>query len=163
MGLDDFDDGWPPEREPVHDTRVIGAVHGAHHASTRRLELSSRQHGLDASEALVLDAILREPRSAPWQLRSRIGLHRSTLSSILDRLERDGLIERRQSEFDGRRFEVTLTSAGSTAAHLAEYVIAEVETEIAGYTSRAERHGAVAVYEACLAVSKRERGSSHWD
>jgi DNA-binding MarR family transcriptional regulator len=162
MANDEFDDGWPPERTPAVDTRVIAAVHGAHHAVTRRLELSTREHGLDAAEALVLDAVLRDVGCAPWEIRSRVGLHRSTMSSILDRLERDSRIERRRSSFDGRRFEVRLTQAGVIAAGLAEFVIAEVEAEIAGYTSRAERHGAKAVYEACVAIGRPDRGSSHW-
>jgi hypothetical protein len=38
-----------------------------------------------------------------------------------------------------------------------------VEGEIGGYTSRAERQGAVAVYEACVAVGRRERGASRWE
>jgi DNA-binding MarR family transcriptional regulator len=162
MALDDFDDGWPRERTPKQDTRVIAAIHGAHHAVTRRLEISTREHGLDAVEALVLDTILRDPGCAPWEIRSQIGLHRSTMSSVLDRLERESCIDRRQSAFDRRRFEIWLTPAGTIAAQLAEFVIADVELEISGYTSRAERHGAVAVYEACVAVGRRERGASRW-
>ena len=162
MALDEFDDGWPREREPRHDTRVLNAIHGAAHATTRRLEPMTRQHGLDATEALVLATILREPLLAPWQIRYAVGLHRSTLASVLDRLERDGLIGRRRSDFDGRRFEVRLTAAGSTAANLADFEISELEAEIAGYTSRAQRWGAVAVYEACLAMGQRDRGSSRW-
>jgi DNA-binding MarR family transcriptional regulator len=162
MSLDEFDDGWPQDRPSTHDTRVIAAVHGAHHAVTRRLEMSTRDHGLDAVEALVLDAILRNHGCASWEIRRELGLHRSTLSSILDRLERDNRIERRQSAYDGRRFEVRLTPAGTISAELAEFVIAGVEAEIAGYTSQAERHGAVAVFEACIAIDRRERGSSRW-
>jgi DNA-binding MarR family transcriptional regulator len=162
MALDETDDGWPAAREPTSDTRVIAAVHAAHHSLTRRLEVSTREHGLDAAEALVLNVVLREPGCAPWQIRTQIGLHASTLSSILGRLERDGKIERRPSAFDGRRFEVRLTPAGTITAELGEFVIAEVEEEIAGYTSRAERHGAVAVYHASIAIGRRDRGSAHW-
>jgi DNA-binding HxlR family transcriptional regulator len=162
MSLDEADDGWPPEPTSTTDTRVIAAVHGAYHAVTRRLELSTREHGLDAAEALVLDAVLRDDGCAPWEIRRRIGLHRSTLSSILDRLERHARIERRQSGFDGRRFEIRLTPAGVISAGLAEFVIADVEAEIAGYTSRLDRRGAVAVYDACEAIGHRDRGASHW-
>jgi DNA-binding MarR family transcriptional regulator len=162
MSFDESDDGWPPERTPTADTRVIAAVHGAHHAATRRLELSTREHGLDAAEALVLDTVLHDHGCAPWEIRRSIGLHRSTMSSILDRLERDTLIERRQNAFDRRRFEVRLTPAGMISAELAEFVIADVEAEMAGYTSRLVRRGAVAVYDACVAIGQRERGASRW-
>jgi MarR family transcriptional regulator, organic hydroperoxide resistance regulator len=163
MAHDESSDGWPPERPPTRDTRVIAAVHGAHHAVTRRLEISTREHGLDAGEALVLDTILRDQGCAPWEIRRQIGLRPSTLSSILDRLERESCIDRRQNSFDRRRFEIRLTTAGRISAGLAEFAIADVEGEIGGYTSRAERQGAVAVYEACVAVGRRERGASRWE
>ena len=159
MALDDFDDGWPASRIPALDTRVIQSIHGAEHAVSRRLGMVTREHGLDPSEALVLGVIQQSPGCAPWEVRRRIGLHRSTLSSILDRLEHAGQIERRPG-FAGRRFDLRVTNAGRIAADLAEYAIASVEEEIAGYTSRADRHGAVAVYEACLAIGRRERGVS---
>lgn len=159
MNDDDVDDGWPPSRTPDRDTRVIGAIHGARHAVTRRLGAETRIHGLDVSEALVLVTIQTSPGCAPWEIRQRIGLHRSTLSSILDRLEQGGRIERR-STVAGRRFDIRLTNAGRLDSDLADYAIAETEAEIAGYTSRAERHAAQAVYEACLAIGHRERGVS---
>lgn len=160
MNEDDVEEVWPAERTPARDTRVIAAVHGANHAVTRRLELSTRDHGLDAAEALVLATLLREPACPSWLLRRRIGTHRSTLSSILDRLELEDRIERRRSSFDGRRFEIHLTTLGRIAANIAELIIRDVEAEIAGYTSPAERHGAVAVFEACVAIGQRDRGSS---
>ena len=156
---DDHFETWPRERQPVHDTRVIVAIHGARDAVSRRLAITTREHGLDPIESLVLGALLREPSCPPWLLRQRLGLHRSTLSSILDRLEHDGRIQRRKSSFDGRRFEILLTRAGTISADIAELIVRDVEAEIAGYTSPAQRHGAVAVFEACVAIGRRDRGS----
>ena len=149
---------WPAERLPVRDTRVIPAIDGARNAVSRRLGMETRLHGLDPAEALVLVTIQRGEGCAPWQIRSRLGLHRSTLGSILDRLERDERLTRGDSP-DGRRFDLRLTRAGHTAADLAHYAIESVEDEIAGYTSKAERRGAVAVFEACMAIEHRERGA----
>lgn len=157
---DDVDDIWPAELIRTRDARVVMAVHGAYHALTRRLELSTRDHGLDAAEALVLATLLREAGCPSWLLRRRTGLHRSTLSSILDRLESEDRVERRRGSFDGRRFEIHLTTAGRISADIAEFIVSDVEAEIAGYTSPAERHGAVAVFEACIAIGQRDRGST---
>jgi len=151
------DDGWPPQRVGSTNPRVINAVYGAYHAVTRRLDVATRQHGLEAGEALVLAVVLREPGCSPGQIRFELGLHRSTLSSILDRLEEDGLIHRASSSFDGRRFEISLTSAGRIAAEIAEFVIHDIEAEIATYSSRAERAGARAVFEACVAIGRPGR------
>jgi DNA-binding MarR family transcriptional regulator len=161
MTFDDASDEimWPPRRPGVTNPRVVNAVQGAYHAVIRRLDIATREHGLEAEEALVLTVVLREGGCSPGQIRYRLGLHRSTLSSILDRLERDGLIRRVPNTFDGRRFEIRLTNAGSLAGATADFVIGEVEAEIASYASRADRAGAVAVFEACVAIGRPGRGS----
>ena len=148
---------WPAEPASSRDRRVIAAIIGAGHAVTRRIELSSRDHGLDAVEALVLVQLRVEPKCPPWQMRSRLGFHRSTLSSILDRLERDGLVKRSRNSVDGRRFEIDLTPAGRVSADIAASIIADVEAELAGYTSPTERRGANAVFEASMALERTRR------
>ena len=158
MSLEDgSDDWWPPQRLGESDPRVINGLQAAYHSVIRRLDLATRQHGLDGVEALVLAVVLRDPGCSPGRVRFRLGYHRSTLSSNLDRLERDGLMQRERSTFDGRRFELKLTRAGVTAAELAEFEIAEIEADIAGYSSRAHRAGAQAVFEACVAIARPGR------
>jgi len=105
----------------------------------------------------VLSAILRDPMCAPLSVRQRLGIHRSTLTSVLDRLERDGRILRPASDFNGQRFELILTPSGRIAAHLAEYSVRAVDEEIATYTSRRERKSALAVFQACAAVDRPDR------
>jgi DNA-binding MarR family transcriptional regulator len=151
--LDDLD-LWPPERPGRRsDPSICRSVHGAYHALSRRLQVATRQHGLGASEALVLAYLLRQPGCAPVVARHALGLHRSTLSSLLDRLEGKGLIRRAPSSYDGRRLEVDLTSLGIIAAGIAEGVIRDVEAELAGFTSPTERRGAEAVFAACIAMT----------
>jgi DNA-binding MarR family transcriptional regulator len=151
------DDGWPRMRPSNVDVRVIGSVFGAYHALKHRLDRALNEHGLDSSEGLVLAAIHLEPRCAPLDIRRRLGFHRSTLSSILDRLERDRLIDRPPSAFNGQRFELFLTPLGEIAADIADYVITEVETELAAYTSRQERQGALDLFGACVAIDRPDR------
>jgi len=158
MSLDESsDDWWPPLRVGPSDPHVVFGLQAAYHAIHRRLDIATRQHGLESPEALVLAVLLRDPGCPPGEVRGRLGQHRSTLSSVLDRLERDGLIRRAPSAFDGRRFELNVTRAGQIAAELAEFEIAEIEADIAGYSSRAHRAGAQAVFEACMAVARPGR------
>jgi DNA-binding MarR family transcriptional regulator len=158
MSIDDLEwDGWPPLQPTSIDTHVIGSVHGAYHAAMRRLGQAASAHGLDAPEALALAAILRDPGCAPLDVRRRLGFHRSTLSSLLDRLEADGYLKRPRSAHDGRRFEIELTRSGKIAADIADLVVRDVEEEIATYTSRDERRGAVAIFEACVAIGMPRR------
>jgi hypothetical protein len=69
------------------------------------------------------------------------------------------MIRRAPSPFDGRRFELNVTRAGTIAAELAEFEIGEIEADIAGYSSRAHRAGAQAVFEACVAVARPGRST----
>jgi DNA-binding MarR family transcriptional regulator len=153
------DDWWPPQRVGVSDPHVVFGLQAAYHAIHRRLDIATRQHGLQSPEALVLAVLLRDPGCSPGEVRGRLGQHRSTLSSVLDRLDRDGMIRRAPSAFDGRRFELNVTRAGTIAAELAEFEIAEIEADIAGYSSRAHRAGAQAVFEACVAVARPGRST----
>jgi DNA-binding MarR family transcriptional regulator len=160
VDLDGFDvaDPWPTRHEQYArvDPQICRSVHGAYHALMRRLATSSREHGLDASEALVLAWLRRSPGCAPTVLRHAFGFHRSTLSSILNRLERDGLLNRGTRSFGVRRLELNLTEAGLLAASIADAVIRDVEAHLAEYTSKAERRGAEAVYAACEAIAPIE-------
>src|SRR3981081_260823 len=103
---------------------------------------------------MVLAYLLREQGCAAAVVRHGLGLHRSTLSSLLDRLGTKGLIHRSASSFDGRRLEIDLTVAGQIAAAIAEAVIHDVEAELAEFTSVAQRRGAEAVFAASVAINR---------
>lgn len=151
----DDDDVWPTVRGSRRsDPPIWQSVHGAYHALTRRLQDVTREHGLEASEALVLICLLRDPGCAPAVVRSRLGFHRSTLSSLLGRLEKDGLIRRSPVGFDGRRLQVDLTPAGMIAAGIAASVVGDAEAELHDFTSVADRRGAEAVFAACMAITR---------
>jgi DNA-binding MarR family transcriptional regulator len=148
---------WPPTPHGTKDRRILAPIFGAFHSARHRLDDAAREHGMDAAEAMVLDVIHLDPLCAPWSIRRRLGFARSTMTSILDRLERDGRILRHPSAFTTQRFELELTPAGLLDAELAEYVIASLEAEIAGYTSPDQRRAAVALFEACMAIDRPER------
>ena len=56
-------------------------------------------------------------------------------------------------------FEIRLTRAGMIVAETVEFEIGEVEAEIAAYSSRTERAGTVAVFEACVAIGRPGRAT----
>jgi DNA-binding MarR family transcriptional regulator len=156
--LDDFD-LWPPSRPARGQIpSPCVSVHGAYHALERRLRAATRQHGLSGSEAMTLAFLLREPGCAAVVVRHALGFHRSTLSSLLDRLESKELISRAPSSYDGRRLEIELTVTGRIAAEIAETVIRDVDDELATYTSPSERRAAEAVFAACTAINGSRNG-----
>jgi DNA-binding MarR family transcriptional regulator len=118
----------------------------------RRLTIATQEMGLSGSEAIVLAYLLRDSGCAPANIRHAVGLHRSTLSSMLDRLEQKDLIRRERCAFDRRRLEIDLTRIGRATAEIADAVIRDIEDDLAVFTSAADRRGADQVFAACVAV-----------
>lgn len=151
---DDLDAAWT-DSPSVEDASVIVSVIGAYHTLTRRLASVARVHGNQALEAVVLMELDRTIRLTSIEISRRLGLRASTLSSLLDRLEVDGLVVRGRSEFDGRRYEVDLTPSGRLRAGILADAISVIDDEIASYTSPQDRRGGRAVFEACAVICRR--------
>src|SRR5579863_6390049 len=78
-------------------------------------------------------AILRDRRVRMSALAAYLGLDRSTMSGLVERAEKRGLLARAPDPSDGRAVEVFLTSDG---AGLADAVAARIERELAPSTGR---------------------------
>jgi DNA-binding MarR family transcriptional regulator len=90
------------------------------------------EHDLSLTQMRVLGVLRdRTPRMA--ELADFLGLDKSTMSGLVDRAERRGLLERAKSSADGRAIHVAMTPAG---LELAEQVQAEVSQALAPATSR---------------------------
>lgn len=66
---------------------------------------------LTIQQFYTLESLESGPRTMN-ALAAQVGLHQSTLTRIVDRLERDGLVRRRTSPKEKRRVEVILTGEG---------------------------------------------------
>ncbi len=71
-------------------------------------------HGLSQGRFLTLIVMNRNPDEAasPSSLAEKVGVKRATMTGLLDRLERDDLIERRAHQQDRRKIGVRLTPKG---------------------------------------------------
>lgn len=82
----------------------------------RALDLQSRQlvrsHGLTGPQALLLKEVTLAGELTVGQLAERVSLSQATVTDILLRLERHGLVERQRSSEDKRRVLVHVTVAG---------------------------------------------------
>lgn len=86
----------------------------------RRLRKASNDAWLDINLPLpslrALLAIEREPGITPSELADYLGVSRPTASTILDRLEADGLLQRTVNTADRRQFLMSVTDAGRQTA-----------------------------------------------
>jgi len=80
---------------------------------TRAIDLHSRQlvqtHGLTGPQALILKELLRGEETSVGELAQRVSLSQATVTDILNRLEKRGLIARQRSSSDKRRVLVKYT------------------------------------------------------
>jgi DNA-binding MarR family transcriptional regulator len=72
----------------------------------------AQHHGLTGPQALVLRELFRLGDMPAGQLARTVSLSQATLTGILDRLAKKGLLERRRDSRDRRRVLVHLTAAG---------------------------------------------------
>ncbi|GHF11042.1 MarR family transcriptional regulator [Kordiimonas sediminis] len=83
---------------------------------TRAIDLQSKQlvkqTGLTAPQLVVMHAIRKQGRIPPSAVAREVALSQATITSILDRLEKAGLVRREPSEKDKRVVHACLTSDG---------------------------------------------------
>lgn len=82
----------------------------------RAIDLQSRQlvrsHGLTGPQALLLKEVILAGELTVGQLADRVSLSQATVTDILLRLEKRGLVERQRSSKDKRRVLVHITISG---------------------------------------------------
>lgn len=123
---------------------VIPHLQHATHRIGRHLDSVLAAVGVDQGEAHVLSALVGGPMSI-GALVEAVGVKRSTLTNILDRLERRGLVRREINPHDRRSFVVRPTRGGERAARKIAAVFSTVDTKLARATTAQERQGFDAV------------------
>jgi DNA-binding MarR family transcriptional regulator len=91
--------------------RALWAVDHQLQSASKRLEASA---GVTGPQRLVIRLVGRYPGSPAGQVSDLLHLHPSTLTGILKRLERGGLVARRPDPGDGRRALLFLTPRGQS-------------------------------------------------
>jgi DNA-binding MarR family transcriptional regulator len=123
---------------------IIAGVQHASHVLGRHLEAVLAEVGVDQAEAHVLAALAAGPTSVGALLEA-VGVKRSTLTNILDRLERRGLVRREINPNDRRSFVVSPTRGGRRAARKVAAEFAAVDAKLARTTTAQERQAFAAV------------------
>jgi DNA-binding MarR family transcriptional regulator len=125
--------------------QVIGSV-------AARFELS-------VTQARLL-GILRDREPAMGDLREHLGLEKSSVTGLVDRAERRGLVRRTSGRADGRAVHVGLTADGAAlAGRFASEVYLELARMLAALPAADRRH----LVRIADAVLKRETSPLHVD
>ena len=94
--------------------------------------------GVTPGQFGVLELIACNPGLSQSALARALGVDRSTLVAVLDRLQGDGLIERRPSPTDRRSHELVLTRAGTKRVDEARAAIRAHEARVLSGLSETE-------------------------
>jgi DNA-binding MarR family transcriptional regulator len=82
------------------------------HALAVRSKRMGRTLGVTGPQRLVIRVVGQSPGATPSEISEILGLHPSTLTGVLARLEHQGLLQRRVDAADRRRIRFRLTPAG---------------------------------------------------
>jgi DNA-binding MarR family transcriptional regulator len=85
--------------------RIVRALHRSNRLAEQRWEVSSAQ-------LLVLQRLSEAPTLSVNELADRTFTHQSTVSVVVTRLVKRGLVARSRADDDARRAELSLTSSG---------------------------------------------------
>ncbi|MEU7874903.1 MarR family transcriptional regulator [Dactylosporangium sp. NPDC049140] len=108
------------------------------------------ENDLSLTQLRVL-GILRDRRPGVTELAAYLGLDKSTLSGLIDRAERRGLLARGKNPLDGRAVEVFLTPAGRELTQRLDNEILQALAPTLGRLPAAERAQLVGLLEPLLA------------
>lgn len=83
---------------------------------TRAIDLNSKRLqkliGLTSSQLVVLQALETDGSAKPSDIARRVHLSQATVTTIVDRLQKAKLVDRRKSDEDRRSVEIVLTQKG---------------------------------------------------
>jgi DNA-binding MarR family transcriptional regulator len=117
--------------------RLVHPVHRATHRIGLYLD-DLRERGLTQGEAHILGLLAHSGRANVADLHRGLAHKRSTLTSILDRLARRGLITRAVGETDRRTFVVRLTARGRKLAQRVQRHLSALERAVVHRVSAGE-------------------------
>lgn len=85
----------------------------------------ARLYGLTSPQFICLNKLCTEGAMTPGMLARLMNLSHATVTGIIFRLEKKGLIEKRRSSRDGRSFQISITEKGDSVLRAAPPLLQE--------------------------------------
>jgi DNA-binding MarR family transcriptional regulator len=133
----------------VDQTPLIDALARTAFFTTAVLSRIAAEHDLSLTQLRVL-AILRDRQASMTDLATYLGLDKSTISGLVDRAEKRGLLRRTPNPLDGRGVDVALTKRGIELAERGAATVAQAFFPLTRTLSAAEARRLTALLERML-------------
>jgi len=137
------------ETPPAADAGLIDALVQASFTVMAVLNKVGAEHDLSLTQLRVL-GILRDRRLRITELADYLGLEKSTMTGLVDRAEKRGLLARAANAADRRAVDVFITPAGEELAGPVYGRVVELLTPLIEALRPAERRGLQAHLESLL-------------
>lgn len=134
---------------------MLQQIQTAAHLIGDHLEHAAGALGVTQGEAHVLAHLTRHGPTAVGELQRELGHKPSTLTSILDRLERRKLTRRILNPADRRSFTVQLTGAGERTGRRLTAVLDELEASVRARVTARDLAGVAATLDALAQEAHR--------
>jgi DNA-binding MarR family transcriptional regulator len=138
----------PPLGEVLEFMRLLWAVDHGLQSTSKRMESSL---GLTGPQRLVVRLVGRFPGIPAGKLAQILHVHPSTLTGVLKRLEKRGVLERKADPLDGRKALFALTEAGRALDVPSEGTVESAVQRVLSRMSRARILGTQDVLTALAA------------
>ena len=138
----------------------LSPLHKASRQITMYLEDQTRELGVSPLEGHVLTYLRKYAPAPVGELVRVFGVKQSTFTSLLDRLERDGLVRREPNPADRRSFLIHITERGGELTARLNRLLERLEADIRTRLRQTEAkgfHAVMAAVEDVTRVKVRER------
>jgi DNA-binding MarR family transcriptional regulator len=118
---------------------VFGAFMRAMHAHRQLMSRKMSAHGIPPAQMFCLREVAHNPGITQRDLAEKLNVSRPTLTVMLHKMEKSGLIDRRADEADQRFTRIHLASDGVSLHDEMHEVVTEVVAEMVGPLSEPDR------------------------
>lgn len=108
---------------------AMGRLHSAARLARTALAARLLDHGFYAGQDQIMLALARDDGQTPGQLAQRLGVRPPTITKTINRLQAQGVLEKRASENDARQAHVFLTQTGREAIKMIEKSVRRTEKQ----------------------------------
>jgi MarR family transcriptional regulator, organic hydroperoxide resistance regulator len=120
-------------------TAVFGAFMRAMHSQRQLMARKMASHGIPPAQMFCLREVAHSSGITQRDLAEKLNVSRPTLTVMLHKMEKSGLIERRPDESDQRFTRISLASGGAKVHDEMHGVIGEVIAEMIGPMPEVDR------------------------
>jgi DNA-binding MarR family transcriptional regulator len=145
-----------PRRETSAVSSLLADVHLAYHVLGRLVAKDLEEAAVSMSEALVLRVVKINARTTMRDLIAVTGTSKSTMASLVGRLEARELVERDQLAGDLRHTLIHPTRLGQVVGGMVASSLEHIENGLADYVTPEEREGITLLASGLFNVERPE-------